>query len=378
MSSMTDGAQSEKTTDGGENSTNRGENSINRGENSANGGENSTNRGDNSTNRGENSANGEEMITNGGEKVTNGGENSTNGGEKVTNGGENSTNKGEMVTNRGEEVKMMFNRRLHTTETDSKEGGLTKIDDMWLSDDQLPLGMGHTTGNQIFRQAMKGYRWPEKRLYYRLSKKFVPWQKRMIKDALKKIERKIGKNCVKFVDRTRKRGYAVEVRPVRREEGCTARLGYVDDQEKQRMGLANHCFYYKEKGKKFKKYGTIQHEFLHSLGIYHTQSRKDRDDYVELFRKNVKNGIKWKNGKRTMDLYWDNFRIQPQAYTFGLPYDYESVMHYSGQAFANSRALKKKYLTIRTKKREFQNKIGQRYGLSKGDVNLIKKMYKCK
>lgn len=79
-----------------------------------------------------------------------------------------------------------------------------------------------------------------------------------------------------------------------------------------------------------------------------------------------------------MDLYWDNFRIQPQAYTFGLPYDYESVMHYPGQAFANSRALKKKYLTIRTKKREFQNKIGQRNGLSKGDVNLIKKMYKCK
>merc|ERR1712126_362767 len=185
MNSMADGAQSEKTTDGGENSTNGGE-----------------------------------IITNGGEKATNGGENSTNGaenstnrGEKVTNGGENSTNGGEKVTNRGEEVKMMFrNRRLHTTEPDSKEGagGLTLIDDMWLSDDQLPLGMGHTTGNQIFRQAMKGYRWPEKRLCYRLSKKFVPWQKRMIKDALKKIERKIGKNCVKFVDRTRKRGYAVE------------------------------------------------------------------------------------------------------------------------------------------------------------------------
>ena len=36
--------------------------------------------------------------------------------------------------------------------------------------------------------------------------------------------------------------------------------------------------------------GTTQHEFLHAYGIYHEQSRGDRDDYVTVNYDNIQEG----------------------------------------------------------------------------------------
>jgi len=190
------GAQPKKATDGGEKAFSRRENSTNGGENSTNGGENSTNVGEKAINGGENS-------TNGGENSTNGGEKATNGGEMTTNGRENSTNGGEKATNRGEEVKMMFRkRRMHTTGHDGKgEGGrigLTKIDDMWLTDDQLPLDMRKKTGRHgvqnLFRSSpgrvKEKYRWPKRTLYYRLAPRtFTREQIEEIQNAIKNLKK---------------------------------------------------------------------------------------------------------------------------------------------------------------------------------------------
>jgi len=35
---------------------------------------------------------------------------------------------------------------------------------------------------------------------------------------------------------------------------------------------------------------TVQHEIMHALGIYHEQSRTDRDDYVTIELQNVDSG----------------------------------------------------------------------------------------
>jgi len=35
---------------------------------------------------------------------------------------------------------------------------------------------------------------------------------------------------------------------------------------------------------------TVQHEIMHALGIYHEQSRTDRDDYVTIELQNVNSG----------------------------------------------------------------------------------------
>ena len=64
----------------------------------------------------------------------------------------------------------------------------------------------------------------------------------------------------------------------------------------------------------------ILHEFLHSFGIAHVQSRPDRDDYIEVI--------------------FDNIQLPSQyvkmddALTFDVPYDGRSVMHYDWKALA--------------------------------------------
>ncbi|CAH1143211.1 unnamed protein product, partial [Phyllotreta striolata] len=72
------------------------------------------------------------------------------------------------------------------------------------------------------------------------------------------------------------------------------------------------------------KIGTILHELMHVIGFVHEQSRHERDDYVTINWNNIKSSSK------------DNFKKSPESYEsgFDVPYDYESVMHYSRFAFS--------------------------------------------
>ena len=71
----------------------------------------------------------------------------------------------------------------------------------------------------------------------------------------------------------------------------------------------------------------------------------------------------------------NNFRkyLVGQASTLGLPYDYDSVMHYSRGAFSKDR---RSLDTIVPK--DPNARIGQRDGLSKVDVQQLKSLYECK
>ncbi|KOB67471.1 Metalloendopeptidase, partial [Operophtera brumata] len=67
------------------------------------------------------------------------------------------------------------------------------------------------------------------------------------------------------------------------------------------------------------KKGTVLHELLHAIGFMHEQSRPERDDFVYVRYQNIKSGAE--NNFRKAD--------SKSADGYGVPYDYNSVMHYS-------------------------------------------------
>lgn len=70
----------------------------------------------------------------------------------------------------------------------------------------------------------------------------------------------------------------------------------------------------------------------------------------------------------------DQFAMHSERFVthFGLPYDYESVMHYSDLAWSKNPWGNLK--TIITSDPTKQDVIGQRVGVSKGDIDLVREI----
>lgn len=91
-------------------------------------------------------------------------------------------------------------------------------------------------------------------------------------------------------------------------------------------------------------------------------SHAGRDQHVQIMFRNVKEDAK------------SNFdKVDPKLFSnFGTDYDLFSVMHYDTKAFS-----KNGKETIVPKNRRFAKVVGQREGLSKGDIQRINNMYEC-
>ena len=64
--------------------------------------------------------------------------------------------------------------------------------------------------------------------------------------------------------------------------------------------------------------GTVIHELGHAIGFHHEQTRPDRDDHVTVVIENI-------IPKNLFNFRKYNDRI---INTYGVPYDYKSIMHY--------------------------------------------------
>lgn len=104
------------------------------------------------------------------------------------------------------------------------------------------------------------------------------------------------------------------------------------------------------------------HELGHNIGLYHEQSRTDRDSYVNILEENIQAGA------------LENFKSYNSSLinSHERPYDYDSIMHYENEAFAKAPGLK----TIIAK--DDPNRVlGQRVGLSDEDVLQVERLYNC-
>ncbi|XP_024877465.1 tolloid-like protein 2 isoform X4 [Temnothorax curvispinosus] len=118
-------------------------------------------------------------------------------------------------------------------------------------------------------------------------------------------------------------------------------------------------------GKNCDKFGIVVHELGHVVGFWHEHTRPDRDRHVQIIRDNIMSGQEYNFNKLT----------EEEVNSLGLPYDYDSIMHYAKNTFSKGTYLDT-ILPMEThgKKRP---EIGQRIRLSEGDIAQTNLLYKC-
>lgn len=113
----------------------------------------------------------------------------------------------------------------------------------------------------------------------------------------------------------------------------------------------------------------MAHELAHTLGIWHEQSRPDRDRYVQINWSNIEDGR-----ENAFDRHDDAGLYPKQAY--GLPdaqtYDFDSVMHYGQSSFSDNG---QPTITVKAPNQAWQTQIGQRSHLSRLDILTVSFLY---
>ena len=159
--------------------------------------------------------------------------------------------------------------------------------------------------------------------------------KERVNDAIAHCDEHTG---IRLVARTNEQNF-VTFRP---GDGCSSSVGMRGGQ--QFIRLASGC----DKG------NTI-HEIGHAVGLWHEQSREDRDQFIRILFQNIEAGSEHNFDQHITD------GDDVGAYDFG------SIMHYDEFAFS-----KNNQPTIETLNGE---SIGQRNGLSDGDIQAVNFIY---
>ncbi|XP_017263105.1 astacin-like metalloendopeptidase isoform X2 [Kryptolebias marmoratus] len=182
-----------------------------------------------------------------------------------------------------------------------------------------------------------GETWPTTDIPYEIS----PEVENRTSDILVAMETVSKHTCITF----HKRGAEPDYVLFKIGNGCASYVGYIGGG--QGLFVAPPC-----------SSGNIIHELLHTIGFQHEHTRSDRDQFIEIVQDNILPGME------------KNF-IKLNGKTFGIPYDYTSIMHYGRNFFSsNGKA------TIIPKKDDVHG-MGQRKKLMDSDIKKVQLLYHC-
>ena len=178
--------------------------------------------------------------------------------------------------------------------------------------------------------------------YYRWANSIVAYtiadghpRVELIKKAIEHINAKTN-ICV--VPRSNEVDY---IEFVNNDNGCWSYVGRQGG--KQLVNISVNC-----------PFGSVVHEICHAIGMWHEHTRPDRDKYIR---------INWDNINQQNQ---HNYKLRDADLALG-DYDYESIMHYGPYGFS----INGQPTIVCTS----NCNIGQREGLSRGDISAINEMY---
>ncbi|KAK2149396.1 hypothetical protein LSH36_454g04033 [Paralvinella palmiformis] len=128
--------------------------------------------------------------------------------------------------------------------------------------------------------------------------------------------------------------------------GCYSFVGKTSSVPQQ-LNLAPICL---------TQFGIPVHEIGHALGLWHEHQRIDRDQWIRVIKKNIG--------------YYSSQFWKRKTVSHGVPYDYSSVMHYSGTAGSRNRKP-----TLEPLDPLYALAMGQRAQLSYLDAKIINLEY---